>query len=154
MTSCWDHAQTHLSGSNSGGVLPPCTITSHNAEQAAKWQGTSQHTRRFKPWTVRSSPTLRTPTVRPVVNVLARAALSLSMGGVLAASLDDCKEDGEEEAFHQFHWKKGAAEWGVEGGHSTPTPSDAHFPQQESLIQYGKPQSGCWTVKPAWKRRK
>ena len=94
-------------GATVGAHCPPCTITSHNAEQAAKWQGTSQHTRRFKPQTTRSSPTLRTPMVRSVVNVPLRATSSLSTGGAPATSLGGCEEDDtEEDAFHQFHWRR------------------------------------------------
>ena len=94
-------------GATAGAHCPPCTIASHITEQAAKQQGTSWHTMRFKPQTTRSSPMLRTPTVRSVVNVSLRATSSLSTEGALATSLDDCEEDdGEEEAFHQFHWRR------------------------------------------------
>ena len=100
---------------------PLCTIALHNAEQAAKQQGTLRHTRRFKPWSTWSSPVPRTPTVRSVVNVPPRAALSLSTGGVPAASLDDCKEDdGEEEAFHQFHQRR--MQWSDVWKEATPPP--------------------------------
>ena len=50
---------------------------------------------------------LRTSSVRSIVNVPLRAALSLSTEGVLATSLDGCKKDDrEEEAFHQFHQRR------------------------------------------------
>ena len=55
---------------------------------------------------MQSSPVPRIPAIRSVVNVPLRATLSLSTEGVLATSLNDCEEDGEEEAFHQFHqWR-------------------------------------------------
>ena len=77
-------------GATVGVHCPSCTIASHIAEQAAKWQGTSWHTKRFKPQTMQSSSTPRTSTVRSV-----------------AISLDDSKEDnGEEEAFDQFHQRR------------------------------------------------
>ena len=86
-------------GATVGVHCPPCTATSHNAEQATKQQGTLWCTRRFKPWTVWSSFALRTPTIKSVVSVPPRATSSLST--------DDCEEDdGEEEAFHQFHWQR------------------------------------------------
>ena len=89
------------------GVHYPHAVILHNAEQAAKWQGTSRCTRRFKPQTTQSSPVLRTPTIKSVVNVPLRATSSLSTEEVLSISLDDCEEDNrEEEAFHQFYqWR-------------------------------------------------
>ena len=74
-------------GATVGAHCPPCTVTSHNTEQAAKPQGTLQRTRRFKPWITRSSPVLRTPTTKSVVNVPPKATLSLSTEGVPAISL-------------------------------------------------------------------
>ena len=110
MDNCWDHTQTHLSGSNGGGALPPLAQL------------------------LTQSPTLRTPTIRSVVNVPPRANLSLSMGGAPATSVDDCKEDdGEKEAFHQFYWRRvqQSGMW-KEAAAPPPPPSDVHFPQQES----------------------
>ena len=96
-------------GATVGVHCPPCTIALHNAEQAAKWQGTLQHTRRFKLQTTWSSPAPR------------RAALSLSTEGAPAASLDDCEEeDREEEAFHQFCWRR-VQQSGAQKG-ATPPP--------------------------------
>ena len=125
----WVIARTTLRliyrAATAGVHCPPCTVTSHNAEQAtreaASWQGTLWCTRRSKFWPARSFPVSRTPTTKSVVNVPMRVASSLSTEGAPATSLDDCKEDdGEEKAFHQFHW------WRVQQsgtwGKATPTP--------------------------------
>ena len=120
-------------GATVGTHFPPCTVTSHNAEQATKWQGTSRCTKRFKPWTAWSSPALRTPTIKSVVNVPPIATSSLSAEGVPATSLDDCEEDdGEEEAFHQFH------QWRVQ---QSGTQKEATPPQ--CIVMHASPSKSC-----------
>ena len=134
-------------GATAGVHCPPCTVTSHNAEQATKeaasQQGTLWCTRRFMPQTTQSSPVPRTPAVISVVNVPLRTALSLSTEGMLASSLDDCKEDdGEEEAFHQFH------QWRVQQSHMQ---EEATTPLCQ--VMCASPSKSCH-IDPMWQTTK
>ena len=94
-------------GATAGAHCPLCTVTLLNAKQSAKeatWQqDPSQCTRRAKPQAMQSSPAPRTLAIRSIVNVPPRAASSHLAEEVPAMSLDNCKEEDEDESFHQFH---------------------------------------------------
>ena len=113
----WIIARTTLhliyQGATADKHCPPCTVMSIDAEQTMKValqkQGPAWPTGKAKSQTMSSYkvpkiPAPRTPTIQSVVNMPLRATSSHSAEGVVATSLDYCREEDEEDmSFHQFH---------------------------------------------------